>query len=316
MNTLFQSKHFTLHQLTDGVYAAIATEMGAGYSNAGLIDLGEQTLVFDSFEYPQAAKDLLKASIQLTGRKPTVVILSHWHPDHWGGLQSFAGCTILTTEAARQAMIPVAKEMEQEKFNTSDTEKALQNTKARLKTETDPNQRRVLRITIARLQYELKTLPILKPTLPNQIFDGKIVFHGTTRSAELIATGKGHTQSDCILLLQKDRIAFIGDLGFFQSQPFMPYGFPREWLANLDDMTNWKIKTFIPGHGPLGTKKDILLEAQYIRALDGMVKKVIRRGGALKDALKQTLPPPFNEWQLIGSRFEANVRGSFKRQSQ
>jgi cyclase len=80
MNTPFQSEHFILHTLTEGVYAAIATEDGAGYSNAGLIDLGEQTLVFDAFENPQSAEDLLQASIQLTHRSPAVVIISHLHP--------------------------------------------------------------------------------------------------------------------------------------------------------------------------------------------------------------------------------------------
>jgi len=115
--------------------------------------------------------------------------------------------------------------------------------------------------------------------------------------------------------LPKDRIAFIEDLGFFQSQPFMPYGFPCEWLAPMSDMTNWQIKTFVPGHGPLGSKKDILLEVKYIRALESIVKRVIQCGGSLRDALDQTLPPPFDDWQRIGNRFEANVRGSFKRQS-
>ncbi len=315
MNSLFQSKHFTLHQLTDGVYAAIATDTGAGYSNAGLIDLGNQILVFDSFEHPQAAKDLRKASIQLIGRKPITVALSHWHPDHWGGLQVFSDCMILATDATRQAMIPIAKEMVQAKSDLSEMEHALRETKARLAMEANPNQRRVLQITIARLRYDLKTVPILQPTLPNQTFEGKIAFHGLARYAELIVISRGHTESDCVLRLPKDRIAFIGDLGFFQSQPFMPYGFPREWLANLNDMTNWKIKAFVPGHGPLGSKKDILLEAKYIRALERMVKRVIQREGSLRDALKQTLPPPFDKWQLIGSKFEANVRGSFKRQS-
>lgn len=314
LNTLIQSKHFVLHQLADGVYAAIATDTGAGYSNAGLIDLGDRTLIFDSFEHPQAAKELLKASVKLTGRKPAVVIISHSHPDHWGGLQVFANCMILATESTRQAILPIAKDMAQAKSDSSEMEQALREIKARLAAETDPNQRRVLQITVARQRYDLQTLLMLQPTVPNQTFDGKIVFHGTVRSAELIALGKGHTESDCILRLPKDRIAFIGDIGFFQSQPFMLYGFPREWLTHLNDMANWKTKTFVPGHGPVGSKKDILFEAQYIRALEGMVRKVVRRGGTLKEALEQILPPPFDEWQRIGSRFEANVRGSFKRQ--
>jgi len=48
-NTLLGSKHFTLHQLAEGVYAAIATDGGAACCNAGLIDLGGQVVVFDTF---------------------------------------------------------------------------------------------------------------------------------------------------------------------------------------------------------------------------------------------------------------------------
>ena len=108
----------------------------------------------------------------------------------------------------------------------------------------------------------LQALPTLQPTLPNQTFAGKIIFHGTRRTAELIATGKGHTLSDCLLRLPQERVAFIGDIGFFQSQPFMPFGFPAEWVALLKEMAGWEIDTFIPGHGPVGSKTDLALEAR------------------------------------------------------
>ena len=94
----------------------------------------------------------------------------------------------------------------------------------------------------------------------------------------------------------------------------MAYGFPLEWAALLDDMTGWKVKTFVPGHGPVGGKADLALEAQYIRALEAMVAYVINSGGKLKDALQQILQEPFDIWQKTGQRFAANVRSSFKRQ--
>ncbi len=314
--SVWESEHFRLHPLAEGVYAAIATELGAGFSNAGLIDLGEQTLVFDAFVNPLTAEDLLEASIQLTGRKPSTVVISHWHPDHWGGLQVFGECAILATHATRLAMLPLAKEMEQDRQDPSRMERELQSAEKRLADETDPGQRRNLQIAVSRQRYDLQTLPTLQPTLPNQTFDGKIVFHGTVRSAELVSTGRGHTESDCILRLPKDRVAFIGDIGFFQSQPFMPYGFPPEWITLLNDLANGKAKTFVPGHGPLGRKADLRLEAQYIQAMENMIQQVIRRGGTVRDALRETLPPPFDAWQKLGHRFEANVRSSFKRQSQ
>ncbi len=311
---VWEYEHFTLHQLADGVYAAIATELGAAFSNAGLVDLGDQTLIFDAFENPQPAEDLLKVSIQLTGRTPTTVIISHWHPDHWGGLQVFADCAILATPATRKAMLPVAKEMRQEQRDPSGMEKELQATEARLTAETDPGQRQALKISVTRQRHNLQSLQSIQPTLPNQTFDGKIVFHGTIRSAELISTGKGHTESDCILHLPKERITFIGDLGFFQQQPFTPYGSPSEWITLLSNLANGKARVFIPGHGPLGRKSDLLLNGQYIQALEDMVQQVIQRGETITDALRQVLPPPFDTWQGLGRRFEANVRGSFQRQ--
>jgi glyoxylase-like metal-dependent hydrolase (beta-lactamase superfamily II) len=171
-----------------------------------------------------------------------------------------------------------------------------------------------LEISVNRQRHNLQSLPSIRPTLPNQTFDGKIVFHGTTRSAELVSTGKGHTDSDCIVQLPKDRITFIGDLGFFQQQPFTPYGSPPEWITLLNDLANGKTRVFVSGHGPLGSKADLLLNAQYIQAMEVMVQQVIQRGGTITDALCQVLPPPFDAWQGVGRRFEANVRGSFQRQ--
>jgi len=310
-----QSEHFTLQQLGDGLYAAIATEMGAAFSNAGLVDLGDRTLVFDAFDSPQAAEDLLKACLQLTGRSPSAVIISHWHPDHWGGLQVFTGAEILSTPESRKAMIPVTKDMVEERENPTYWQAELDKTRAQLVGETDANIRHTLQVSISRLPHTLQALPTLEPTLPNQAFKGKIVFHGTLRSAELIAMGKGHTLSDCILRLPQERVAFIGDLGFFQSQPFMPYGYPQKWVALLKDMVTWDIDTFVPGHGPVGDKTDLTFVAEYILALEALVAQVVLAGGSVEDALQQILPAPFNAWQVTGHRFEANVRASFRKQS-
>jgi glyoxylase-like metal-dependent hydrolase (beta-lactamase superfamily II) len=315
MEPSFSSEHFILHAFDDGVYAAIATEQGAGFSNTGLIDLGDSTLVFDAFENPQASQDLLLACRQLTGRAPAVTITSHFHPDHWGGLQVFAGSTILATHATRQAMLPLADEMRQDQQDTSMMESELCQAEVSLAAETDIHKRQTLQISIARQRHSLQALSFLEPTLPNQTFEGKLIFYGSQRSVELIDLGKAHTLSDCLLRLPQDRLAFIGDIGFFQSQPFMAYGFPAEWLMILDEMMTWELDTFVPGHGPVGSKTDLALEARYIRVIEDLVRRVVQSGGTLDDALRETLPAPFDAWQVVGWRFESNVRASFRQQS-
>ena len=101
------SEHFELHQLAGGVYAAIAIEGGAAFSNAGIVDVGGRTLIFDTFENPKAAIDLQDAAEQLTGRPADCVIISHAHPDHWMGNQVLADhASIITTHDIREQMLP------------------------------------------------------------------------------------------------------------------------------------------------------------------------------------------------------------------
>ena len=59
-----QTKHFHLEQPADGAYAAIHADDGWAICNAGFVDLGDHTLVFDAFITPAAAADLRMAAEQ------------------------------------------------------------------------------------------------------------------------------------------------------------------------------------------------------------------------------------------------------------
>lgn len=108
----------------------------------------------------------------------------------------------------------------------------------------------------------------------------------------------------------------MGDLGFFQCQPFMGSCNPELWKAQLDGMEQSDFETFVPGHGPLGTKADIALQLRYINYLEDLVARIVSEGGSVEEALRQSLPEPFDDWLLGGmARFEANVRASYERQS-
>lgn len=98
------SVHFKVEKLTDGVYAAIASDTGFAVCNAGIIDLGDITLVFDPFMSPRAGADLKKAAVALTGKPVICVVNSHYHNDHIRGNQEFPGARIISTVWTRQAM--------------------------------------------------------------------------------------------------------------------------------------------------------------------------------------------------------------------
>ncbi|NNC73973.1 MAG: MBL fold metallo-hydrolase [Acidimicrobiia bacterium] len=85
------STPFTIHPAGDGVWAAISPPMEMpAISNAAIIDLGDRTLVVDSFMTFQAAQALSDAAEELTGNRPHLLVTTHHHVDHVGGNSVFA----------------------------------------------------------------------------------------------------------------------------------------------------------------------------------------------------------------------------------
>ena len=314
--TLPTSEHFELAQIAEGVYAAIGVAGGAAHSNAGVVDLGDDTLIFDTFMLPLAAEDLRAAAEHLTGRPATYVINSHAHSDHWCGNQVFSQATIIATHKTRDIMPEAIDYLKQFKKDPSALEKEIQQDQERLETEPDPRWRTSLEVSIASRHRLLGLLPTLDFRFPNQTFEGKLVFHGTQRMVELLTLSNGHTPSDAYLVLPAEHIMFMGDLGFFGCQPFMAHCNPQVWTAQLEKMEESNIETFVPGHGPLGTKAEGALQRQYIAALEELVAQVIKDDGSIEEVMRGSLPAPFDAWLNDGmARFEANVWSSYERLS-
>lgn len=320
-NTLPTSEHFQLERLADGVYAAIDIEGQAAHSNAGIVDLGDRTLIFDTFLTPTAAEDLRAAAEHLTGRAATTVVNSHAHTDHCLGNQAFARMSsirahtaIVSTHWTRETIATeVANFVNQTKADPTELEQQIAATRERLETESAApgvraHRRVALEISIGTMGHLLGSLPTLTLCVPNQTFDGKLVFHGTQRRAELLTYGSGHTPSDCFLVLPEERLAFAGDLAFFQSHPFMGTSDPQAWSEVLERLEQSDIDTFVPGHGPVGTKADISLVRQYITALEQLAAQVVESGGSADNAAQQPIPAPFDAWSSGVLRFERNMR--------
>lgn len=299
--------NFHLEELASGVFAAIATSRGAAFSNMGIIDLGEQTLIFDTSETPTAAAELRQAAISQTGHRISVVINSHAHDDHWQGNQVFADdALIVSTHRTRQ-------EIERETADLDITEdiqeltRYLEELRGNLASTSDPDQKDILEKTIIRVGHTIEMLPSLRVCLPNQTFEGKLVFHGSDRSGLLIESGPAHTFGDCYLLLPEEKLAFIGDIGFFQSQPFMLSCDPFGWLEALKVLNDLDVEKFVPGHGPVGTKNDLILLKEYIEYLLEKVGVAIKAGKSQQEFLTEPLPAPFDAWTKRSQRLQANV---------
>jgi cyclase len=275
------------------------------------------TLILDTFETPLAAEDLRAAAEDLTGRPATCVIISHAHADHWCGNQVFGPqVPIITSHTIREEMPTAIGWLQELKENPVEVEQAIKETRERLEIEPDERWCISLELSITRMERWLDVLPDLEFRFPDLTFTGKLLFHGAQRTAELLEVVPGHTANDVYLLLPEDRIAFMGDLGFFDCQPFMVFCDPRAWVAHLEEMEASDVETFVPGHGPLGTKADLDLQRRYIITLQELVKEAIQDGLTAEETLLRSLPEPFDAWLHGGmARWEANVRSMHERLS-
>ena len=60
-----ESPHFHVQELAQGMFACVHKSGGGAYSNAGIVDLGDQTLVIDAFDSMAAGRDLRQTAEEL-----------------------------------------------------------------------------------------------------------------------------------------------------------------------------------------------------------------------------------------------------------
>ncbi|UCF59642.1 MAG: MBL fold metallo-hydrolase [Anaerolineaceae bacterium] len=312
-NNLIESKHFTTHQLAEGVYACIHKPGGAAYSNAGIIDLGDSTLLVDSFYALVAGRDLRHTAEALFNRPVETIILTHAHSDHWVGASVFdANTTLLANKTVREVCLQWGEGMMEDFKNPAGWETWINEMEQQLQTEQDERVRVSLENTITRARYTLAEMGEFQPRYADQTFEDVVNFQGIARNAELRSLGRGHSEDDAVLLLSEDRIAFIGDIGFFDSQPFFGFCDIDLYREQLLFFQESEFQVLVPGHGPVGDENDIALQLRYFDVMEDLVSEVAQRGGSFEEALQVALPEPFDKWLVGGmERFGVNVRYLF-----
>ena len=312
MKNIRETTHFSIVELAKGVFAALHNGKGAAFSNAGIIDLGGKTVVFDTTETPIAGSELARQALELTGNPASIVIISHHHDDHWMGNQAFCAKTrIYSTEPALQAMRLELEDLKNREEQESYYRHAIEENEAQARLEKDPKRIALLESAARRNRYALEGLPSLAPRLPERTIKLEMCRKGLKRQARILPFYPAHTIGDCILLLDKEKIAFIGDLGFFKTHPFMGSCIPLDWIERLKQLEAMQYKIYVPGHGPLGNTQDLAQQREYIQLLGQRVTQALVLKRDQQSVLEQPLPDFCSDWEPTLKRYQRNVEFLF-----
>lgn len=302
-----QSKHFSLDTIGEGVLAAIAANEGAAVSNAALIDLGGQIIVFDTFMTPQAASDLRQASLDRFGRTPGLAINSHYHNDHIWGNQVFAGDAPIISSARTAELIATAGREEFDWYSENSSSQ-LESLLAEYKTANDQQERAQMTFWIAYYEGLVEALPDLRVIMPEILFEGRLEFHGDRRNAELLVFEDAHTGSDAVLYLPDDQIIFMSDLLFVGCHPYLADGDPLQLHSALKHIAELDAIRYVPGHGPVGTRDDLMLMIEYVERCLALASEMPAGEDAQKEWIAALgVPEPFQDWQYP-QFFQSNMQ--------
>lgn len=298
-----ESRYFRLERLADGVFAAIIVPGTGAWGNAGIVDLGDAALVFDTFLTPAPARELRAAAETLTGHPVRYVVNSHYHLDHIFGNGEFPGALIVATEITRDL---IAERNANLLARVRANPQLLDEIEADMRAEPDETRRADKAVELDEWRALDAAAPTMKLRLPDISFTERMVFHGPRRTAELLTFGGGHTLSDAFLYLPADRIAFMGDLVPVRTQPSF-FGDAATWIRILERVERLDIQTLVPGHGSVGTLADCATVRRYITDLKDLAGEVARRGGTADDAAALPVPAAYADWAAPAT-FPANMR--------
>jgi len=155
---------------------------------------------------------------------------------------------------------------------------------------------------LARYRALYEELEGMRLVRPNTLFEGKLLLRGSKRTVELIEVPHAHTVSDVYLRLPEDGVLFMGDLGFFDTIPFLGFANPLNWIDILRQFESLSDKTFVPGHGVVGGTDKVTLERECIETIVAAVREVLAAGEEITGVLGDRLPEPFRSWEG-GGRF-------------
>ena len=208
-------------------------------SNAGFVVTSDGVVVFDALGTPALGEAMVRAIRTITAQPIRRVIVSHYHADHFYGLQAFkaVGAQVWAHENGRA-------------YLSSDIAPTrLAQRKVDLKPWVDENTRLVP--ADRWLHFDAgKTIRFVLGGVHFRVID----------------MSGAHSPEDIMLSVDDDKALFAGDLFFTGRIPFVGEADSKAWLVALDDMLKIAPEVVVPGHGEMSRApiNDLQLTRSYL----------------------------------------------------
>lgn len=277
-----------LQDLGNGCWAYVQPDGGWGWSNAGLIVDGDETLLVDTLFDLKLTAEMLAAMRDAVpaARRIDTLVNTHINGDHTFGNQLVEGAKLLTTRKVSDLFAIDGPELIQ-------------------RMTADPSAYGEAGVFMAECFAPFDFSGIHLPPA-DETFEGSLDLKVGDKLVKLIDFGPAHTPSDTLAFVPEDRTVFTGDLLFVEGHPAIWAGPVTNWVKACEAILDMDVETVVPGHGPICTKDEVRDFRDYLQFLMAEARKRYDAGMTYEQAANDISFGRFDSWHAA-ERTVANM---------
>ena len=284
-----------LHDLGGGSYAWLQPDGSWGWSNAGLVVDGDQSLLVDTlFDLPltQAMLDAMRDAEPKAAAHIDTVVNTHANGDHCHGNQLVEDATIITSTATAKEMSELPPD------RLAELQKAF--------AEDDSRLGRFVRKAFGPFDFQG-----IRHVEPTRTFDKELTFVLGDKRVELIEVGPAHTKGDVLVHVPGDRVVFTGDILFVEGTPIVWAGPVSNWIAACELLAAMDVDAIVPGHGPITDRRGAEAVKAYLEYVYTQAKERFEAGMSAPEAARDIDLGEFADWS-DSERIAVNVDSVYR----
>lgn len=263
-------------ELAPDVYAFIGEKGG---TNSGFVVTDEGVVVIDT-QGPRELAQLLKEKVREVTDKPVAfVVNTHYHGDHTFGNQYFNEArAIISHDETLRALV-----------------------------ETDSAHRARFRKFFGE-----ESLVGFNPKLPDVTFTDRVRLKAGKTVFELVHPGPAHTLGDVYVYLPQHRVLFAGDLLYRERLPLLGDGDTAGAVAALDDLLYTGARVYLPGHGTVADRGDVVEYRRFLVALRAEVARMRAEGMSVEEVAERIDLPEYSGYVMYDEWLGRDARAVYE----
>jgi glyoxylase-like metal-dependent hydrolase (beta-lactamase superfamily II) len=285
-----------LHDLGNGAYAYLQPDGSWGWSNAGLVVDGDQSLLIDTLFDQKLTRTMLDAMANATKAASRIdtVVNTHANADHTYGNALVRDAEIIASGASASEWDGLPPEALAELMRNTD------------------QMGEVGAFFAARFSdFDFEDCELVGPS---RTFSGHLDVEVGDKKVKLIEVGPAHTLGDVLIHVPGDRVVFTGDILFIGGTPIIWAGPVSNWLKACDLIMDMDVDAIVPGHGPITDNAGVRKMREYLVFVDTEARKRYDAGLSVEDAIQDIALGDYSSWEEA-ERIAVNVSTLYREYS-